>query len=383
MAEAGAVGEAVAALALVDHHVHQALGGDVPRDAFEQQITESDRAAPPGTTQFDSQLGFAVRRWCAPVLGLEPSAPPEEYLARRAELGPGRATELLLRAAGFACLLIDTGYLLDTMLSLPEMAAAAGARTGEIVRLEQVAEQVITGGDGTAAGFAVRFRDTLWDRASHALGVKSIMAYRHGLDFDPGPPGPAAVTEAAGRWLREIEAGGAVRVTDPVLLRHLLWTGIDRGLPVQFHTGFGDPDCDLRRSDPLWLRGFLERCEPRGVPVMLLHCYPFHRHAAALAQAYPHVYLDVGMTLHYVGARAAAVVAESLELAPFGKVLFSSDAAGPAELHYLGALLWRRATTAVLGGWVESGDWAAADAIRVAELIGAHNARRVYRLPEP
>ena len=96
---------------------------------------------------------------------------------------------------------------------------------------------------------------------------------------------------------------------------------------MQFHTGFGDPDCDLRRSDPLWLRGFLERCEPRGVPVMLLHCYPFHRNAAALAQAYPHVYLDVGMTLHYVGARAAAVVAESLELAPFAKVLFSSDAA--------------------------------------------------------
>ena len=62
------------------------------------------------------------------------------------------------------------------------------------------------------------------------------------------------------------------------------------------------------------------------------------------------MYLDVGLALHYVGARAAAVVAESLELAPFGKVLFSSDAWGPAELHYLGALLWRRATAAVLGG---------------------------------
>ena len=375
------VGEAVATLALVDHHVHQALGSDVPPAAFEQQITESDRPAPPGTTQFDSQLGFAIRRWCAPALGLEPSVPAGEYLARRAELGPHRATELLLRAAGFACLLIDTGYVLDTMLSLPEMAAAAGAQAGEIVRLEQVAEQVIAAGDGTAAGFAARYRDALWDRTSHALGTKSIMAYRHGLDFDPGPPAAAAVTQAAGRWLREIERGGAVRVTDPVLLRHLLWAGIDRGLPVQFHTGFGDPDCDLRRSDPLWLRGFLERCEPRGVPVMLLHCYPFHRHAAALAQAYPHVYLDVGMTLHYVGARAAAVVAESLELAPFGKVLFSSDAAGPAELHYLGALLWRRATAATLGGWVESGDWSATDAIRVAGMIGGENARRVYRLP--
>ena len=381
MAEHGAVGAAVATLALVDHHVHQALGGDIPRAGFEQQITESDRPAPAGTTQFDSQLGFAIRRWCAPVLGLEPSAPAAEYLARRAELGPARATEMLLRAAGFACLLIDTGYVLDGMLSLPEMAAAADAQAREIVRLEQVAEQVIAAGDGTAAGFAARYRDALAERTAGALGVKSIMAYRHGLDFDPDPPGPAAVTAAAGRWLRGIEAGSAVRVTDPVLLRHLLWAGIDRGLPVQFHTGFGDPDCDLRRSDPLWLRGFLERCEPRGVPVMLLHCYPFHRNAAALAQAYPHVYLDVGMTLHYVGARAAAVLAETLELAPFGKVLFSSDAAGPAELHYLGALLWRRATAATLGGWVESGDWNAADAIRVAGMIAAQNSRRVYRLP--
>ena len=128
MADHGAVGEAVGTLALVDHHVHQALGGDVPRAAFEEQITESDRPAPPGTTQFDSQLGFAIRRWCAPVLGLAPSAPAEEYLARRAELGPEQATGLLLRATGVACFLIDTGYVLDTMLSLPEMAAAAGAQ---------------------------------------------------------------------------------------------------------------------------------------------------------------------------------------------------------------------------------------------------------------
>jgi len=75
MADRGAVGAAVADVALVDHRVHQALGGDVPRAGFEEQITESDRAAPPDTTHFDSQLGFAIRRWCAPVLGLEPSAP--------------------------------------------------------------------------------------------------------------------------------------------------------------------------------------------------------------------------------------------------------------------------------------------------------------------
>ena len=104
---------------------------------------------------------------------------------------------------------------------------------------------------------------------------------------------------------------------------------------------------------------------------MLLHCYPYHRGAGHLASAYPHVYLDVGLAINYTGARAAAVVAESLELAPFGKVLFSSDAWGPAELHYLGALLWRRATAAVLGGWVADGDWSRADAVRVAGMIAA------------
>jgi uncharacterized protein len=76
------------------------------------------------------------------------------------------------------------------------------------------------------------------------------------------------------------------------------------------------------------------------------------------------------------------VIAESLEVAPFAKVLFSSDAWGPPELHHLGALLWRRAMTALLSEWVAAGDWSQADALRVAELIGAGNARRVYRLEE-
>jgi hypothetical protein len=169
-------------------------------------------------------------------------------------------------------------------------------------------------------------------------------------------------------------------VADPVLLRHLLWAGLSHGLPLQLHTGFGDPDADLRRCDPLLLRGFIERAEPSGVPIMLLHCYPFHREAGYLASAYPHVYLDVGLAVNYLGARAAAVVAESLELAPFGKVLFSSDAWGPAELHYLGALLWRRATARVLGGFVADGEWSEAEALRIAAMIGGGNARRVYAL---
>ena len=74
------------------------------------------------------------------------------------------------------------------------------------------------------------------------------------------------------------------------------------------------------------------------------------------------------------------MIAESLELAPFHKVLYSSDAFGLPELHLLGAELFRRGLTEVLLGWVAAGSWSAPDAERVAWMIGAGNAERVYGL---
>ena len=375
-----AMADGIGALGLVDHHVHPALASELDAAEFEELITESDRPVPAGMTQFDSQLGMAIRRWCAPLLGLPPLAEPAAYLAQRAALGGDEVTRRLLRASGISHFLVDTGYLRAGMLDLDGLASASGAEVDEIVRLEAVAEQAALAGDGTAAGFAGRFAEALAEQVPGAVGLKSIVGYRYGLDFDPVPPTRVEVTAAAGRWLHQIEVTGQARVADPVLLRHLLWAGLSHGLPLQLHSGFGDPDADLRRCDPLLLRGFIERAEPTGAPIMLLHCYPFHRGAGYLASAYPHVFLDVGLAVNYLGARAAAVVAESLELAPFGKVLFSSDAWGPAELHYLGALLWRRATARVLGGWVADGEWSEAEALRIAAMIGGGNARRVYGL---
>jgi hypothetical protein len=371
---------AIEELALVDHHVHGAAGRDLDRAAFERVITESDRPAAPGTTTFDSQVGFALLRWCAPVLGLEAHTPPEQYVARRLELGGAEVNRRLLRASGVGQYLVDTGFASGEVLGVEAMAAASGGRAAEIVRLESVAEEIAAEG-GTAAGFdpAVRARVAARIEAG-AVGTKSVAAYRHGLDLAPGRPDARAVTEAAGRWLREVDGGGAVRVGDPTLLASLWWTGIDAWLPLQLHTGFGDTDLHLLRSNPLHLTEFIKRAEPSGTPIVLLHCYPYHREAGYLAQMFPCVYFDVGEAINYVGAAARRIVAESLELAPFSKQLFSSDAWGPAELHLLGARLWRRAMGAVLGDWVAAGDWTLAQAQRVATMIGVDNATRLYRL---
>lgn len=356
-------------LPLVDHHVHGVVTDPLDRAGFEQLITESDRPVPSWMSTFDSQLGFAIRKYCAPLLGLEPHASAEDYLDARAGHDSLALSRLFLRAAGVSDFLVDTGFLGD-MRGLAELS---GARTHEVVRLESELEYVASVESSVSAVSDALVR-RLEERTANAVGLKSIVAYRHGFGFDPAEPQPAEVLAALDRWY----AAGAERVTDPVLLRWLLWLGARRGLPLQLHVGFGDPDLNLRTADPLLLTDWLRLVEPLGTPVVLLHCYPFHREAGYLAHAFPHVSLDLGLTTMYVGARAPAVLAEGLELTPFAKLLYSSDAAGPPELHYLGATLWRRALSTVLDSFISQADWSPADADRVAGMWGRENALRLY-----
>ncbi len=360
---------------LVDHHVHGAFRDDVSDETFEEAITESDRGRRPGQSAFDSPLGFAVLRWCAPLLDLEPHVAPVDYLERRRSLGAEEVNRRFLGAEGAASFLVDTGYATGGILTPDEMASVAGVPAREVVRLEVVAEEVAAEGPD-ASSFSTR----LTTRLAGAVGTKSIVAYRHGFDLDPSRPDAAAVRAAAGEWLSVIERDGKARLTHPTLLRHLLWSAIDVGLPLQLHAGYGDTDLDLHRANPILLTEFLRRAEPSGTPVVLLHCYPYHREAGYLAHMFPHVFFDVGLAVNYVGGQAATIVAESLEVAPFAKQLFSSDAWGPSELHYLGARLWRTAMARVLGRLVDDGEWSDANARRVASMIGAGNAAALYRL---
>jgi predicted TIM-barrel fold metal-dependent hydrolase len=365
----------LADLPLVDHHCHGLVRRDLERPEFEAMLTEAAAPSPLGGSLFDSQIGLAVRRWCAPVLDLPTHAPAVEYLARRSELGADEVNRRLLAATGTQTFLVDTGYLPEPITTPDELAALTGGRAREIVRLEALAEEVLA--EGGAADFGERFRTRLAARAADAAGVKSIAAYRAGLALEGARPSDAEVALAADRVLT---AGGGLRIADPVLHRFLVWSGIDLQLPVQFHVGYGDADVDLHRGDPLLLTDLLRATEPAGVPVMLLHNYPFHRNAGYLAQVFGHVFVDVGLATHNVGHRSGALLAELLELAPFGKVLFSSDAFGLAELYLLGTVLFRRGLGRYLAEGVTEDAWTASDAARIAAMIGAGNAERAYRL---
>ncbi len=364
---------------LVDQHCHGVVTGQLGIGSFEPYLTEAHAAAAPGTTYFDTQTGFAVRRWCPPLLGLEAHCPPAHYLARRRELGGYESARLLLGGSGIGTFLVDTGLVGDLTGPL-EIADASGGTAYEIVRLETVAEQVADT-SGTAESFIANLAEAVYSASHTAIAFKSVAAYRHGLALPAAPPGPAAVRAAAADWLGTRPAGG--RVTDPVLLSHLLWTAVATGLPLQLHTGFGDPDLRLDHADPALLTDFVRATDGLGTPLVLLHGYPYHRQAAYLAHVFPHVYADVGLALTHTGARAAAVLAETLELAPFGKLMFSTDAYGLPELFVVGARLFTHAIDRLFADWVADGAWSAPDAARVAALLVSGNARRLYGIPAP
>ncbi|MDZ7886862.1 MAG: amidohydrolase family protein [Mycobacterium sp.] len=362
--------EHIGAVPLIDHHVHGYWTHTGSRRAFENGLNEANTEPLAAfDSGFDTQLGFAVRAHCAPLLGLPAHADADSYWTARSVVPDDELAQRFLSAAGVTDWLVDTGFG-EGISDLPAIAGAGGGRVHEVVRLESLAEDAAA----QPGDYAAAFEALLADRGARAVATKSILAYRGGLRGDLSEPSQRDVREAAQRW----RAAGGRRLTDRVLLRFGLHQALRLDKPLQFHIGFGDRDCDLDAANPLHLSSFLRAAG--DTPIMLLHCYPFEREAGYLAQAFNHVYLDGGLAINHLGARSSAFIARLLEMAPFRKILYSSDGFGPPELHYLGAMLWRRGIRSVLDTFVRSGEWGLADAIRVVDLTAYQNARRVYRL---
>jgi predicted TIM-barrel fold metal-dependent hydrolase len=69
-----------------------------------------------------------------------------------------------------------------------------------------------------------------------------------------------------------------------------------------------------------------------------------------------------------------------MEIAPFSKILYSSDAYGLGEHYAVSAANWRTSFADLMDEWVGSG-WATPnDAERIASMVASNNAKRVYKL---
>jgi hypothetical protein len=161
---------------LVDHHCHGLVVEDLDRAGFEALMNEATRPSPLGTTLFDSMLGLAIRRHCAPLLDLEPLATADEYLARVRRWGRRRSTAGWSAAAGIEEFLVDTGASRPRRSAQPDdLADLAGGQP----RGGPAGTHRRGGARGRTADFPGEVRQRL--EVSRAVGAKSIAAYRVGL----------------------------------------------------------------------------------------------------------------------------------------------------------------------------------------------------------
>jgi predicted TIM-barrel fold metal-dependent hydrolase len=227
------------------------------------------------------------------------------------------------------------------------------------------------------------FRSELDPPPKGVIGFKSVAAYRTGLDIQTVPYDVAADSFYA---IKQDFPEQRIRLADKSLIDFLLHEALaiaaQYQLPVQFHTGFGDPDLDLRLANPLHLRPLLENPRYQTVPIVLLHAaYPFTREAGYLTAVYPQVYLDCGLAVPFLSvAGMRQAIAMMLELSPASKLMYSSDAHLIPELYYLGAKWGREALGQVLEQAVQDGDLTISEAEEVATMILAGNASALYRL---
>lgn len=239
---------ALSAVRHVDHHAHSILRAPpVDLNAFRGVFSES--ADPRQWRHVATTVTYQrAIELLAAELGCNPSE--EAVFQYRRGADPEQYASDLLTAAGAEALLLDEGYPpADEALSTAEMGRLAGCPARPLLRLETLE----TSENGRLAPRSLE--RVAAARDAGYVGLKTIVAYRGGLDLD-------AIDDAT----RD-------RLTAALEVNH------DTGdpLPVQIHTGFGDCDLLLPRTDPSHLKPLLERFA--DTDFVLLHCYPFVRQA--------------------------------------------------------------------------------------------------------
>lgn len=308
----------------------------------------------------------------------------DEIIAARNILEADTLIEHLYRAARIDTLIFDEAYPLPATCYTPERMGQLGhCRTARMLRLEVLMQQLIV----TSNDF-----DELVARYSHSLlrlrehgyvALKSIVAYRTGLNIMRWSQDQAV---ASFHEARATIHAGQLRLAHKPLIDYLLHIAFvqaaEQKLPIQFHTGYGDKDTDMRLGNPLHLRDVLENDEYQGMNVVLLHeCYPYTQLGAYLAAVYPQVYLDLSYAIPFVERlEMLAFTRQALSVAPASKLLYSSDGIHVPEMHWAAAVRGRSILGQALDEMIEHDEIDEEQGYVLARQVLHDTAYTVYKL---
>ncbi|MEO1377312.1 MAG: amidohydrolase family protein [Cyanobacteria bacterium J06635_10] len=307
---------------------------------------------------------------------------PQEskILAQRDNLGLEELTKTCFNAANLDTIFLDDGFLPEQILPWQWHQQFVPVR--RLLRIEDVAQNLIPQVNSFEE-FWDRFRAEIDPPPPEVVAFKSIAAYRTGLEIQPVK---LEVTKYQFNTIKQATGDKPPRLSDKSLIDFLVIQTLEvaakHKMPIQFHTGFGEPDLDLRQSNPLHLRLLLEDNNFRNASIVLLHTsYPYTREAGYLASVYPNVYLDFGLAIPYLSVSGMRnTVRQLIELAPISKLMYSSDAYLIPESYYLGAKWGRKILGQVLDESIKDGDLTTKEAKEIAIAILGGNATQLYKL---
>ncbi|MBE9054587.1 amidohydrolase family protein [Sphaerospermopsis sp. LEGE 08334] len=364
---------------LIEQHAHNILKSEVAANyPFAAAFTEG---YDPEIINYHAKHTLFYRRSLREIATLLKCEPEETaILAQRQNLGLENLTRIYFEAANLEAIYLDDGLTPENIL--PISWHQKFTKVKRILRLELLAEKLLSQIDEFHT-FVNAFIKEIDPPSPDIVAFKSIACYRSGLDIRPVAPAVAAVHFYDFKKLQK-KNNLPLRLNDKQLidfiLQQTLIIAAKYKIPVQLHTGLGDPDLDLRLANPLNLRYLIECPQYKDAPLVLLHAsYPYMREAGYLASMYPQVYLDFGLAVPFLSVSGMRnTIRQLLELIPTTKLMYSSDAHSIPELYYLGAKWGRQLLGEVLDEAIKDTDITVKEAEEIALAILRENALNLY-----
>jgi hypothetical protein len=333
---------------------------------------ENKRHPFPGTNMY---MQITVQRLakffsCAPVL--------EEVVEMRNEHAKNFSdyTQRLFQDAELAGLLLDFGYP-TPRIATETYAALSGLPLWEVYRIEPVMVR-LREEYSEFADFAAAYRQDLKQalRENHVLGLKSIIAYRSGLEILEKDEKEAC--EQYEQFRRDARA--EVKALRDYCLHIAMEECTEAGKVMHIHTGIGDGEVVLTKASPSFLLPMLRAKKYLDTKVHLVHGgYPWVEEAAYITSILPNVYMDISLQNPFAGHGVERIISRVFEMAPFTKVMYGSDAFTMPEMNWLGVHLFKECFTRVLENWVEREYMDEEVARHIAELVLYKNFENVYK----
>lgn len=378
------------AIPLIDTHAHPFPASTERITA--QQLRDGLSVALRGgasTLNDTSLLSRVTVRELGRVLGREGTL--DTLVAARNDVAGGNYSayiERLFHDAKIATLLVDHGYPTGPELAFDPFAALVPVPVFQGYRTERffpagsfhgrVGAPPVAEFDAMLEEFEARLDQVVTDEGCRFY--KTVIAYRTGLAIRP-----VDRAEAREAWNAHRAYGdGAEKVIRDYLFTVTAHKGRQHGVPFQVHTGHTSHTNVWPNVNPILLTPLLNSGALDSVTVVLVHGgYPYCTEAGYLTSVYGDLYLDLSLMIPWASIGITSRILQTLEAAPTAKVMYGSDGIATPELHWISAVVARRALGAALDHLQDASFVSPTEAEEIANDILWRTATRVYRVPAP